>query len=301
VDFNSIQSYNDIVSTDIIEEEDKIMLNDNEIGQRIALLRKERGYTQEQISLNLNVTSQAVSKWEKGNALPDILLLPLLAKMLGVSIDHLLTGGNLMEKTSPYDGEYKKVEYYWGLQHSLLAEKIVEIMQDDKANKRLLDIGSGEGRDAIYFAECGFQVDALEISAPGIEKIRQYSQSSGYEVNVLHTDMIGYELTASYDVIYSHGALQFLPLAQRQNHFDKYKRRTNIGGLNAHLIFVEKPFIKVAPDWEKDEFFYRSGDLARYYHDWEILRCEEQIIDCNSAGIPHQHAVNSIIARKIEA
>ena len=277
------------------------MRNDYEIGQRIALLRKESGYTQEQISLILSVTPQAVSKWEKGNALPDTSLLPLLAKTLGVSIDRLLTGGSIMEKTSPYDGEYKKEEYYWGLQHSLLAEKIVEIMQEDKAAKRLLDIGSGEGRDAIYFAQCGFQVDALEISTPGIEKIRQYSQSSGNAVNVLHNDMIGYELTVSYDVIYSHGSLQFLPLGQRQNHFDKYKRCTNIGGLNAHLIFVEKPFIKVAPDWEKDEFFYLSGDLARYYHDWEILWCEEQIIDCNSVGIPHRHAVNSIIARKIEA
>ena len=41
------------------------MFNDNEIGQRIALLRKERGYTQEQISILLNVTPQAVSKWGK--------------------------------------------------------------------------------------------------------------------------------------------------------------------------------------------------------------------------------------------
>lgn len=274
------------------------MLSDNDIGHRIALLRKKRGYTQEQISFILNVTPQAISKWEKGNALPDTSLLPLLAKTLGVSIDHLLTGESLMEKTSPYDGEYKKEEFYWGLQHSLLAEQIGKIMHD-VSNRRLLDIGSGEGRDAIYFSKCGFRVDALEISTPGIEKIKQYSQSSGYNVNVLHNDMIGYELKASYDVIYSHGSLQFLPLEQRQNHFEKYKRHTCAAGLNAHLIFVQKPFIKVAPDWEKNEFFYQSGDLARYYYDWEILHCEEQIIDCNSAGIPHQHAVNSIIARKI--
>lgn len=276
------------------------MFNDNEIGRRIAILRIKKGYTQEQISFKLKVTPQAVSKWERGNAFPDILLLPILAKVLGVSIDLLLTGGSLMEKSGPYDGEYTKEEYYWGMQHSVLAQQIVEIVQDDKASKRLLDIGSGEGRDAIYFAKCGFQVDALEISIPGIEKIRNYSQMSGYEVNALHGDMIGYDLKETYDVIYSHGSLQFLPLIERQNYFEKYKRRTNIGGLNAHLIFVEKSFIKAAPDWEKDEFFYLSGDLARYYHDWEILRCEEKIIDCNSAGIPHQHAVNCIIARKIE-
>lgn len=276
------------------------MINNNEIGKRIALLRKERGYTQEQISVILNVTPQAISKWENGNALPDTVLLPHLSKVLGISIDRLLTGSNLsIEKTSPYDGEYEKEEYYWGLKHSLLAEQVIKIMQDkSKEGKRLLDIGSGEGRDSIYFAKSGFKVDSLEISIPGIEKIKKYSQLAGCGVQVIHDNMIGYELTDCYDVIYSMGSLQFLPLEQRQKHFNKYKRQTCSGGLNIHLVFVEKPFIEVAPDWEKNEFFYMSGDLARYYHDWEIIQCEEQIIDCNSANISHQHAVNYIIARK---
>lgn len=279
-----------------------MMINNNEIGKRIALLRKERGYTQEQISIILNVTPQAVSKWENGNALPDTGLLPRLSKVLKISIDGLLTGSNLsIEKTSPYDGEYEKEEYYWGIKHSLLAEQVTKIMQDKiEQGKRLLDIGSGEGRDSIYFAKCGFQVDSLEISTPGIEKIKKYSQLAGCGVQVIHANMIGYELTGCYDVIYSMGSLQFLPLEERQKHFEKYKRQTCSGGLNVHLVFVEKPFIKVAPDWEKNEFFYMSGDLARYYHDWEIIQCEEQIIDCDSADIPHQHVVNYIVARKID-
>lgn len=271
----------------------------SDFGRRIASLRKEQAYTQEKLSSVLNVTPQAISKWEQGNALPDTLLLPLLAKLLKVSIDYLLTGESFAGKAGPYDREYQQEAFYWGMQPSELAEQIVDLLQG--ANKRLLDIGSGEGRDAIYFAKCGFQVDALEISTPGIEKIKQYSQLSGYLLNVLHDDMLRYELSEDYDVIYSHGSLQFLPLEQRRKHFDKYKLRTKVGGLNAHLIFVEKPFVKVAPDWEKNEFFYQSGDLARYYHDWEILQCEERIIGCNSAGIPHRHAVNCIIARKIEA
>jgi tellurite methyltransferase len=80
------------------------------------------------------------------------------------------------------------------------------------------------------------------------------------------------------------GSLQFLPLEQRQKHFDKFKRHTCSGGLNAHLVFVEKPFIKIAPDWQKNEYFYISGDLARYYHDWEIIKCEESLIDCIRQG-----------------
>jgi len=275
------------------------MLNNNEVGQRIVSLRKERRYTQEQLAEILHVTGQAVSKWEKGHSLPDTSLLPVLAEILKTSIDRLLTGQDIGTKISPYDEQYEKQEYYWGLEHSKLAEMIVGLVHNKLNNNRLLDIGSGEGRDSIYFAKCGFEVDALEISLPGIEKIKLYSQSEGLSVNVIHANMIGYEINNNYDVIYSMGALQFLPLEQRQQHFEKYKQHTCTGGLNTHLVFIEKPFISTAPDWEKNEFFYKSGDLAGYYYDWQIIYCQEHIIDCTSGNIPHQHAVSSIIARKI--
>lgn len=269
------------------------------IGRRIGLLRRSKGYTQEQLSLSLNVTPQAISKWETGNSLPDTALLPLLAKALEVSIDHLLTGKSPQERTSPYDKEYERDDYYWGLQPSTLAEQVVLLVGNEVQGKRVLDLGSGEGRDSIYFAKLGFTVDSLEISTPGVEKIKKYSQHADCQVNIIHADMIGFPLSNNYDVIYSMGSLQFLPLELRQKHFDDYKRRTLVGGLNAHLVFVEKPFIEVAPDWEKNEFFYTSGDLARFYYDWEIIYCEEQIIPCNSANIPHRHAISSIIARKV--
>ena len=43
------------------------MLNTIEFGKRIALLRKNKNYTQEKMSSFLNVTPQAISKWEKGD------------------------------------------------------------------------------------------------------------------------------------------------------------------------------------------------------------------------------------------
>ncbi len=60
------------------------------IGKRIASLRKERGYTGEAFAKRLNVSSQAVSKWENGKCLPETALLPALAETLECSIDSLL-------------------------------------------------------------------------------------------------------------------------------------------------------------------------------------------------------------------
>ena len=65
---------------------------DMTIGKRIALLRKEKGLTQEELAGHMGVSPQAVSKWENDQTCPDISALPKLAKLLGVSVDELLEG-----------------------------------------------------------------------------------------------------------------------------------------------------------------------------------------------------------------
>lgn len=60
------------------------------IGENIKRLRQGRQITQEQLSVSMGVSCAAVSKWERGETLPDISLLPLLAQFFGVSIDELM-------------------------------------------------------------------------------------------------------------------------------------------------------------------------------------------------------------------
>ena len=62
------------------------------IGKRIAALRREKGLKQDDLAQMLEVSPQAVSKWENDQTCPDISLLPKLAKILGVSVDELLSG-----------------------------------------------------------------------------------------------------------------------------------------------------------------------------------------------------------------
>ena len=65
---------------------------DMTIGKRIALLRKEKGLTQEELASHMGVSPQAVSKWENDQTCPDISALPKLSRLLGVSVDELLEG-----------------------------------------------------------------------------------------------------------------------------------------------------------------------------------------------------------------
>ena len=72
------------------------MLNDN-----IKALRKERGMTQEELAIRLNVVRQTVSKWEKGLSVPDAEMLQRLADALEISVSRLLGGSE--ERTQNTD------------------------------------------------------------------------------------------------------------------------------------------------------------------------------------------------------
>lgn len=66
------------------------MLDNVKVGKQIALLRKNKGLTQEDIARQLNISSQAVSKWENGHTMPELSLLVALSELLGCTIDHIL-------------------------------------------------------------------------------------------------------------------------------------------------------------------------------------------------------------------
>ena len=70
------------------------------LGRRIARLRLARTATQERLAKELNVSPQAVSKWENDINYPDISLLPDLAHFLGVSVDELLSGASASAQES---------------------------------------------------------------------------------------------------------------------------------------------------------------------------------------------------------
>ena len=70
----------------------------NKTGSFISELRKEKGLTQIALAERLNVSNRAVSKWENGDGLPDITILPTLAQALGITIDELLTGERAFEE-----------------------------------------------------------------------------------------------------------------------------------------------------------------------------------------------------------
>ena len=73
------------------------------LGQNILRLRKALHMTQETLASKLNVSTQAVSKWETNQAIPDTLLLPLIAETLNTSVDSLMGFVPNFTGISPYE------------------------------------------------------------------------------------------------------------------------------------------------------------------------------------------------------
>lgn len=79
------------------------------IGEKIKSFRKKREITQEQLAEYLNISFQSVSKWECGDAYPDITMLPKIALFFGVTTDELLCIDKLKEQEDI--NEYQKRKY----------------------------------------------------------------------------------------------------------------------------------------------------------------------------------------------
>lgn len=270
----------------------------NTIGKNIQTLRKQNGLTQEELAGKLGVTYQAVSKWENETTAPDISLLPELAAVFGTNIDALL-GYAAEKKTSAYYEErYKDAEYYWGVKPSFMCLEVLRILPPDRP-LRILDVGCGEGKDAVFFSKNGYKVSAFDITSSGIEKAKRLAERHGVDIDFFRADIIDYRLEKKFDVIFCSGVLHYLPEEVRGEVLDDWKRHTTAGGVNALNVFVQKPFIQNPPDQEPGHFpTWHSGELFEHYHDWRFERCEEVIFDCNSGGTPHKHCMNTLIAVK---
>ena len=68
------------------------------LEEKITLLRKKNGWSQEELAFRLDVSRQAVSKWEMGTSLPDLDNVVKMSKLFGCSTDYLLKDGEISEE-----------------------------------------------------------------------------------------------------------------------------------------------------------------------------------------------------------
>ncbi len=269
----------------------------SDFSARVVRLRKERKLTQKEMAEALELSRQTVSNWEKGKIEPNIGVLSKIAAYFGVSTDFLLGHETY---TTQYEGKYRQEGFYWGRKINRLAHEVLRLMPPERPI-RLLDVGCGEGQAAVFFARNGYHVTAFDIATSGLAKGRALAKAAGVHVEFFQGDILHHELVNDYDIIYSTDVLEYVPPRKRESMMRGFREHTAVGGLNVLDTFVEKNFIAAPPDWEHGkEFYWQSGELFSHYRgNWKFELCEESIFDCDSAGIPHKHCMDLLIARKM--
>ncbi len=200
-----------------------------------------------------------------------------------------------------YDERYARPGLYWGSKPTGLARDLVRIARSlPRRPRTLVDLGSGEGRDAIYFGRQGYRVLGVDISSVGVRKAEQRASRLGVNARFLVGDIRTYRLRAPVDVVFSSGVLNNLPRRIRADRFEHFKTSTVPGGINAMNADVPKPYIPPSTTNPHASPF-RSGELLGYYGDWQILDSGQVEFVSHSGGVPHRKAMDVVIARRPEA
>lgn len=85
----------------------------------------------------------------------------------------------------------------------------------DTANAWVLDIGCGQGRDALHIARCGHRVTGVDISKSGIRQLREEAEDEGLSVEAVVADVRSFVPARDYDVIVVDRTLHMLDEGER--------------------------------------------------------------------------------------
>lgn len=165
---------------------------------------------------------------------------------------------------------------------------------------KVLEAGCGEGQNAVYLAQKGYQVDAFDLSEHGIAKLKRRCEQSNAQVNAFVADLTTYQFKQYYDMILCFGTLHFVDKDGWKRFISNAKEYTNIGGIHIMQIFTD-----AVPASEDITPFAiglaKDGEMKDLYTDWDILQFKSYVFEDEHPNVPkHMHASNKIVARRIK-
>jgi tellurite methyltransferase len=192
---------------------------------------------------------------------------------------------------NPWGLEYSRTpdRYIWGKAPSTFAKGLLALVP---RSGRILDLGCGEGRDSVYFAERGFAVTGIDSSPAGLEKADKLAAERGVKVDWVCRSMLDLPVAGRFDLVYSCGSIHHVPKEGRGRLFRRLKKLTRPGGVHAHVVFTD---VSVYAEKGEEIDYFAPGDLGAIYSDWLVLEDEAGAISCSQDGIAHCHSIERIV------
>ena len=102
-----------------------------------------------------------------------------------------------MSQQEFWNGKFSKADYFYGTKANEFLVLNISLL---KNHKKLLCLGEGEGRNAIFFAKNGFEVSAIDASNLGLEKLQNRAIEEKLDIKTICMDLNDWEVTKKYDV-----------------------------------------------------------------------------------------------------
>lgn len=176
--------------------------------------------------------------------------------------------------------------------------EIIELADMLPKKAEVLDLGCGDGRHAIYLAEHGFRVTAIDVSPRGIHKLQHNALQRGLTVETEVRDLRHLTIEGTYDLIIAHGCLHLVEPPHSSRLLKEMKAGTRAGGYNVVAVFTDA----IEPPEDLQPFMrgvFHEGDLFEAYSGWQIKEARSYTLeDDHPGGNPHRHAIDKLLARK---
>jgi tellurite methyltransferase len=216
--------------------------------------------------------------------------------------------GNESIWESKYAEEKKAL---WGLKP---IDTLVDYVSLVNKSGKVLDLGMGEGRNALYFASKGFEAEGIDISETAINRALSYAQENGLVMKAAVSDLLSFEIEENaYSLIILANVLNFFKDEEISQVIDKVKRGLAEDGLlYIHAFDIRDPsYEKNVSRAEKisDHTFYRAKsdsyihfftrkELESYFDGYQTIKASESYLLDVSHGEPHYHGTVEMLVRK---
>ena len=201
-----------------------------------------------------------------------------------------------------YDEGYRDCPCFWGTEAASMVRYFEDIEGCSFANKIVLDLGAGEGKNSNYCAIRGASVDAVEISNAAIENsLSSFGQHDN--VSWINKDAIVYceDNVKKYDIVISYGLYHcFSSYDDVHNSVLRLQNSTKSNGVHILCAFNDRyhDMEKAHPGFEPCLISHQN--YLELYADWDILfESDKDLRETHPHnGVEHTHSMTRLIARK---
>jgi len=210
-----------------------------------------------------------------------------------------------------WDKLYKGGECVWGLEPDGELKTFLPLIPQGKA----LDLGIGEGRNGLYLAQDGFEVEGLDISAEAVKKCNALASEHGLPVRARVADLKEFHIAEGvYSCIVCSYVLPFFKRSEASMIIERIKAGLTEGGVAFVVGFtVEDPFYRrclelglqevekntfFSPRLQMHRLFFDRGELREFFSNHEILSYVEGCSLDLVHDEPHYHGWASVMARR---